>query len=185
MTTQTQPNAGARNGRATAPPATIVSLIRDNGVVERALVIALVIGSGLTAVNQSPAVFGDAPFAIPQLILGYLTPFVVVTVSQVLGIRARLREAASGFAGEPHGDALFPTALSHGIPARALFVALAVGTVLTAIMAGLALIEGGGFGDVPTAQIAQVYALPLVFGVVSQSISYRRTAVRAGQGAHE
>ncbi len=163
----------------------VVALIRNNGVAKRAAIVALVIGSALTAINQAEAVFGEAPLDLTRLALMYVTPFIVVTISQVLAIRALFREVASGLLGDRQHGPLYRTALSHGIPARALLVALAVGTVLTAIMAGLALIEGGGFGDVPTAQIAQVYALPLVFGVVSQSISYRRTAVRAGQGAHE
>ncbi len=51
---------------------------------------------------------------------------------------------------------------SVGAPKQTL---LAVRTV----MVGLIVLEGGAAGDVPRAQVGQVYTLPLVFGLVSQA----------------
>lgn len=57
--------------------------------------------------------------------------------------------------------------------------ALIVGTVLTAIMVVLAALDGGRASPVPAVQIAQVYSLPLIFGALSQALSYRRARARA------
>ena len=56
-------------------------------ILRRAFVIALLLGSVLTLSNQPGAIFGDDEVRVLPLVLVYLTPFVVITVSQVLGLR--------------------------------------------------------------------------------------------------
>ncbi len=73
----------------------LASLI-DAGVIRRAGIVALILGSVLTLANQSGAIFGGGGVQVLPLILVYLTPFVVVTVSQVLGIRRALLDAGRG-----------------------------------------------------------------------------------------
>ncbi len=75
--------------------AKLASLI-DAGVIRRAGIVALVLGSVLTLANQSGAIFGGGTVQVLPLVLVYLTPFVVVTVSQVLGIRRALLDAGRG-----------------------------------------------------------------------------------------
>ena len=156
----------------------LAAIVRGKGLIRRAAVIALAIGSALAAINQTDAIAGAEPFDIAQLALGYLAPFVVVMVSQMLGIRAGFREAADGRAAAVRDESFLRTAVSHGIPVRAVSVAVAVGTVLTAIMAGLTIAGGGDPLQLPLDQVGQVYMLPLVFGLISQAGAYRRAMAR-------
>ena len=67
----------------------LASLV-DAGVVRRAGIVALILGSILTFANQPAAIFGKDAIQVLPLLLVYLTPFVVVAISQVLGIRRNL-----------------------------------------------------------------------------------------------
>ena len=158
----------------------LASLI-DAGVIRRAGIVALVLGSVLTLANQSGAIFGAGSVQILPLILVYLTPFVVVTVSQVLGIRLALLDASRGQATVFPRDAFLVTALSRGIPLRSLLLGLIVGTVNTSIVISAALMDGGNLTDLPPALIGQAFVLPMLFGLVSQAISYRRAALAIGR----
>ena len=149
-----------RDAVARPRPPLLAAIVRGKGLIRRAAVIALAIGSALTAINQTGAVTGAEQFDITQLALGYLTPFVVVMISQMLGIRARFREAADRRLAAVRDESFLRTAVSHGIPVRAVLVAVAVGTVLTAIMAGLTIAAGGDPRQLPLAQVGQVYVLP-------------------------
>ena len=50
---------------------------------------------------------------------------------------------------------------------------------MTPVIVALTLLDGGDLSRVPLAQIGQVYALPLVFGLLSQTLAYRRARARA------
>jgi hypothetical protein len=155
----------------------IASLV-DAGVVRRAGIVALILGSVLTLANQSDAVFGDGTIDTLQLVLFFLTPFIVVTISQVLGIRRALSDAGQGRPPASPQNTFFTTAVSHGIPMRSLLVGLVTGTVNLAIVSAATLIDGGALSDIPSGPVAQAYILPTLFGLVSQTMSYRR-ATRA------
>ena len=86
------------------------------GVLGRAALVALGLGTVLTLANQGEAVFGAGNLEILPLILVYLTPFIVVTVSQLLGVRQAKLDAPGG----PTDEIFSSTALRHGIPARAV-----------------------------------------------------------------
>ena len=158
----------------------LASLI-DAGVIGRAGVVALVLGSVLTLANQSSAILGEAAVQILPLVLVYLTPFVVVTVSQVLGIRRALLDAGRGRASVVPRDAFLATATSRGIPLRSLLLGLIVGTVNTSIVISATLVDGGNLADLPAAPIGQAFVLPMLFGLISQAISYRRAALAIGR----
>ncbi len=161
-------------------PPKLASLI-DADVIRRAGIVALILGSVLTLANQFGAIFGAGSVQILPLILVYLTPFVVVTVSQVLGIRRALLDARRGRAAVSPRDTFLATALSRGIPLRSLLLGSIVGTVNTAIVISAALMDGGNLADLPTALIGQAFVLPMLFGLVSQAISYRRAALVIGR----
>lgn len=55
---------------------------------------------------------------------------------------------------------------------------LIVGSANTAIVVFVALLESGEVAALPFAPIAQVFVLPVLFGLLSQTISYRRAARR-------
>ena len=59
----------------------------NRAVLLRSAIVAVVIGSILTLINQSAWVVGSDPLQLLQLILVFVTPFVVVAVSQVAGAR--------------------------------------------------------------------------------------------------
>ncbi len=158
----------------------LASLI-DAGVIRRAGIVALVLGSVLTLANQFGAIFGAGSVQVLPLVLVYLTPFVVVTASQVLGIRRALQDARRGRASVSPRDAFLATAISRGIPLRSLLLGLIVGTVNTSIVISAGLMDGGNLADLPTALIGQAFVLPMLFGLVSQAISYRRAALVIGR----
>lgn len=159
---------------------TIASLI-SRVIVFRAFLVALVLGSILTLANQTDAIFGSAAVQVLPLVLVYLTPFVVVTVSQVLGVHRATLDAGLGHGRSPHKDGFFVTAMSHGIPFRALLVASTIGVTNTVITAVATLTSSGTISDLPVAIIAQAFALPVLFGLVSQTISYRRASAAINQ----
>jgi hypothetical protein len=143
-------------------------------ILARALVVALFLGTVLTALNQPAAVFGTAPFERLPFALVYITPFLVVALSQILGIRRALRDAKP----VPDNERFFATMFAHGIPGRALFTGLLVGTINTTVTVAAALAETGSLTSVPLPLLAQAYSLPVLFGLLSQAISYRRAAAR-------
>ncbi len=98
MTLATQRNPEATQTMAPKQAGTpgLLSIARSYGIVRRSAIVALVIGSALTLINQPQAVFGDAPLNLAPFILVYLTPFVVVVLSQVLGTRTLFSEVAGG-----------------------------------------------------------------------------------------
>jgi hypothetical protein len=157
-----------------------VSLISKD-ILRRAFLIALALGSVLTITNQSGAIFGGDPLQVLPLALVYLTPFVVITVSQVLGLRRATLDARFPRPSAHHDAAFLATAMSHGIPVRALLVALVIGTANTSIVASSALMASGSLSNLPNALIAQAFVLPMLFGLLSQTISYRRAVSAVGQ----
>lgn len=160
------------------PP--IASFIRRD-ILLRAFFIALALGSVLTIANQSGAIFGDDTIQVLPIVPVYLTPFVVITVSQVPGLRRATLDARSPRSFERHDAAFFATAMSHGIPRRALSVALVIGTTNTSIVASSALMTTGSPSSLPTALIAQAFVLPMLLCLLSQTISYRRAMSAIGQ----
>ena len=160
----------AGNTRADNP--NLASVINGD-ILRRAAIVALVVGSFLTLANQSAAIFGDEELEYLPLVLVYLTPLVVVTISQMLGIwRATMDARQSG--GHRWGEEpVLATALAHGIPLRAVLVGVLVGSVNASIVTTIALLEGAGMNSLPVAVLAQAYALPVLFGLLSQTIAYR------------
>lgn len=157
-----------------------VSLI-SRDILNRAFIIALLLGSVLMLANQSGAILGDDAVQVLPLVLVYLTPFIVITVSQVLGLRRATLDVRS-LRSIAHRDATFvATAMSHGIPRRALLVALVIGTANTSIVASSALMTSDSLSNLPNALIAQAFVLPMLFGLLSQTISYRRAVSAINQ----
>lgn len=149
-------------------------------VIGRAGIVALVLGSVLAIANQADAIRGASAVQVLPLVLVYLTPFVVVTISQVLGIR---RAYLDGHQGRLHGAdrrTLFSIILSHGIPGRSLVLGLVVGSVNTTIALCLALLVGSDISAIPALPLVQAFVLPVLFGLISQGLSYRRAASTMG-----
>ena len=99
-------------------------------------------------------------------------------ISQVLGIRRAIADGSKKFLHGAAGEGVLETALGHGIPWKALALGLLAGSVNSAIILAAAFLETGALGPVPLSLMAQAYSLPVVFGVLSQTIAYRRAAGR-------
>ena len=147
-----------------------------SSVLGRSTILALIIGSALTSINQSAAVFGSDTLEILPLLLAYATPFAVVAISQLLAIRRAWQDATPKPLPETR-ESFIATALSHGIPARALTLGLSVGAVNSAIILSEAFSSPAGIAGASTTLLAQVYSLPILFGFLSQAVAYRRERV--------
>ena len=154
-----------------SPP--FVTLV-DANVLRRAGTVSLALGTVLALANQSGAIFGEVGLEFLPLALVYVTPFVVVTISQVLGIQRALRDVQRGDVPEAQGSAFLATVASHGIPYRALVLGLITGTVNTSIVITTTLLDTGALANLSFAPIVQAFVLPTLFGLLSQAISYRR-----------
>jgi hypothetical protein len=147
-------------------------------VAARAAVAALVIGSVLTAINQPGAVFGDVAFQKFPLGAVFVTPFLVVCLSQVLGFRAA-RRALARDGNEHHEGSFFQTPFlqtmtKHGIPGRSVLLGLGAGGVNTILAGSVTQQSGGGLDQLPLPLVLQSLILPMVFGALSQTLSFRR-----------
>ena len=142
-------------------------------ILLRAALVAIILGSILTIVNQTDAIFGSGAIAWLPLALVYLTPFLVVTVSQILGVR-RARADLILPAARFHAESFATTIASHGIPTRAMALGILVAVVNTAIVATTSVLAGHGLQAVPVALILQALSLPILFGALSQALAYRR-----------
>jgi len=155
---------------------TIASLIGKD-ILFRAFIVALTLGSILMLTNQPDAIFGSAPIQIFPLVLVYLTPFVVVAVSQALGVQRAILDTKSGSWRMRQENGFIVTAKSHGIPFKAFLLATTIGITNTFITAITELVSSGTLSDIPIIIIAQAFALPMLFGLISQTISYRRVVI--------
>ena len=156
-------------------PLKLTGLI-NGPAIKRAATLALAIGTALTVINQPDAVLGRKAFDLLPLVLVYVTPFVVVTLSQVLAMRQAMVDTAAGAL--LRYEDKWQTLLSHGIPKRAAFMGLVVGSINSAIVTSATLASGG---ILPFALLAQAYALPALFSLLSQTLTYRRASVAFAQ----
>ncbi len=148
----------------------------------RSAIVAIIVGSVLTLINQRGAVFGDEEIAVARLVLVFLTPFLVVLASQAVGAKQawhdRQTQTAAQFASQARGETLAQTMVTHGIPMRAMVLGGLMGTLNTLIIITANLSSGDTPGSLPIVIIAQAYFLPVLFGLLSQSIAYRRAAAQ-------
>lgn len=145
------------------------------GIIPRAAIVAVVIGTVLTLTNQAAAVFGNEPLEYLPMTLGFVTPFIVVAISQLMAIKKALSDAKQNSKSGTEIEGFIATAFGHDIPLRAVIVSLIIGSINSAIIISVTLIENGNLADLPFALMAQAYTLPALFGVLSQAITYRRT----------
>ncbi len=61
----------------------VLRLAATGGTPQRAIRVAVIVGSLLVIINQWEAVIGLEPLSIPKLILTYLVPFLVSTFTSV------------------------------------------------------------------------------------------------------
>ena len=131
------------------------------------------LGTVLTLINQPGWVAGKEPLQVLQLVLVFLLPFGVVAVAQIAGARQAKRDSAGqGASSQLEGFAA--TIFSHGIPARAAAISVLFGSFNAIAVVANTLVNGNDLATVEIVPLAQAFVLPLVFGLLSQAIAYRR-----------
>ena len=168
MTTAT----GYEEGKFQPHESSWLSMV-NRAIFIRASIVAVIIGSILTLINQSGWFFGNEPVEILQVILVFGLPFGVVTVSQIAALRRAYLDSIR------HGEPATPervttTAVSHGIPARAVAIGLAFGSLNASVVLADVLLRSGDLAAVSVVSLGQAFVLPLLFAELSQVISYRR-----------
>lgn len=158
-------------------PPPIVAIIVWPAVLKRALLVALGVGLLVNAGNQLARLGGGLDVNWLQIGLTFLTPFAVVAFSQAVGIRQGMADARLG----PLAETYFRTMGGHGIPRRAVLIAVVTGAILTGVVLVMTAASGARAGDIGAGTLAQFFVLPLTFGFVSQGIAYRGARARAGQ----
>jgi len=149
----------------------------DENVLKRATVLALIIGFLLTVTNQPDAIFGTGSFIVLQLILAFVTPFIVITLSQLGALHQANIDEIEGVKGSKLET--FTTSISsHNIPARALIISMIVGGISSLIILTNTVLSTGGLDNTPWPQLVQSYVLPFVFGAMSQALTYRRNTAK-------
>lgn len=141
-------------------------------IIKRAAIVAVIIGGALTLVNQSEAILGDAELQTVRTALAFLTPFLIVAISQVFGIRAAHKALSKGI-GNHQG--FFQTLFSHGIFLRSVVLGLIAGGATTIITALSNMAAGQSLNQMPLNLILPAMLLPIIFGAMSQVLSFRRT----------
>ena len=147
-------------------------------VILRSAIVAVILESVLAAVNQWEGIFGADNIDYLSLALVYCTPFIVVTISQKAAFRQASRDARLNASMTIETETFARTTVSHGIPMRAVRTGLAMGTINTTLVLGPVLLNPAHEITVPYLLLGQTLTLPVVFGVLSQAVSYRR-ALRA------
>jgi hypothetical protein len=150
----------------------------DRSIFVRATIVAIVLGTILTLANQSGWVNGDEPLNISQLILVFLLPFGVVATAQIAGAYQAAIDA-SVQRNSRFSESLFTTVISHGIPARAIVIALVFGGINAVVTISELLWLSGSLASLSIVPLAQAFVLPLVFGLLSQTVTYRRNRLQA------
>ena len=145
----------------------------DRTILMRSLIVTAILAPALTITNQYDAVFGPATLQMLPLAIALVTPFVVVTLSQLLATdRAWKDSHVQPSVGSP--ETFIQTIFDHGIPMRAFIVATLVGMINTTLILVRLYLETGQFSGAPIANIAQAFVLPFAFGLLSQALAYRR-----------
>jgi len=145
----------------------------NSKIVKRSFLLALIIGCTLTLINQFDALFGDAPFNQLSLLLMFLTPFVVITLSQLAATHRAVNDTISGLISKKNTP-FITTMASHNILLRALLISCVIGSVNSCLILSDTFFQTASIVNAPLSLLVQVYILPFIFGSLSQTMAYRR-----------
>ncbi len=143
-------------------------------VLKRSLLLALIIGGMLTLVGQSAALFSDAILERLPLVLAFVTPFLVITISQLGATHQAVSDALRGQI-PPTKTPFITTLVAHNIPFRALVIGLITGSANSLLIVISTFSQTGDITNAPLPLLVQFYVLPAVFGALSQALAYRRS----------
>jgi hypothetical protein len=108
------------------------------------------------------------------MILVFQTPFLVVVASQILAIAQANRDFLMNPRAQGARESIFQTLIGHYIPARVFLLGGLLGALNTVIVSLNNEIATGSILPLTTVLISQAFFLPILFGLASQSLAYRR-----------
>lgn len=143
------------------------------GVIKRSLILSMVIGSALTLFNQTSAIFGQDKIKFISIAFMFITPFIVITLSQLVAAEQAKIDWVNGQ--NINRDISFLSILfNRNIGMRALIIALIVGLTNCILMGLISLGIEGGLSLLSKNLVFQFFILPLLFGALSQAITIKR-----------
>ena len=156
-------------------------------VLKRSLILSMIIGVTLTLLNQPSVIFGQTEFKWLPTAFMFFTPFIVITLSQLVA-----NEQAK--IDWPHGqnsvqDSGFLNVLfNHNIAHRALIIAVVMGLINCILMGLISLYKIGNMSLLSTGLVLQFFIFPFIFGAFSQTMTLKRQlklAVQASAKNHK
>lgn len=141
-------------------------------ILKRSFLLALIIGGLLTLVNQYSALFSGDSLKVLPLVQVFLTPFGVITLSQLGATQQAKLDAGQTQVESLSG--ILSIMGSHNIPLRAAliaFVAVGINSVIAITNTSQT------FASLMVSSwplLAQSFVVPLFFGAFSQAMTYRR-----------
>ena len=133
-------------------------------IVVRAIIGALIVGTGLNVLNQSLSPL--------QSVMMFVTPFFTISIAQLLGIRAARRLHVPGSPAPSMGQTL----RKHALFCNAVLIGVVMAASNASLMVIAGAMETGQLVLLNPLILAQAFMLPVLFGAVSQALAYRRTA---------
>jgi hypothetical protein len=140
---------------------------------KKVIITTLVVGTLLTISNQFSAIFNDAQLNIVMLIFAFMTPFLVIIFAQMSAVDIVSKQIKK----TDHilnKDTLIKVMYSHNIPLKSVMISFIAGTTNSFFILLNTYNETGSFDAAPITPMVQSYMLPLVVGLIIQSITYKK-----------
>lgn len=151
-------------------------------VLKRAIILSLVIGTILNVTNHYSFFWeGELPKKWP-IVQMFLTPFLVITFSQLLAIQYWVNTSRS-MDKRIHNESFLMLLIGHKILLRSLFLAIFICLTNSILASIVSLNNVGDLGQVKLLTLFQFFILPFLFGAISQTLTLRRHVENAA--AHE
>jgi len=142
-------------------------------VLKRAFILSLVIGAILNVTNHySFFLEGELPKIWP-IVQMFLTPFLVITLSQLLAIQYWVNTSHSMDKRIQKASFLM-LLIGHKILLRSLILAVFICLINSALVSIVSLNNVGDLGQVKLLTLFQFFILPFLFGAISQTLTLRR-----------
>ncbi len=142
-------------------------------VLKRSLILSIIIGAILTLLNQPSAIFGQVELKLLPTIFMFITPFIVITLSQlVANEQARIHEANGQK--RSRNISFVNILVNHNVVPRALIIAVVMGLINCILMGLISLYENESLSLLSTSLVVQFFILPLIFGGLSQTLTLKR-----------
>lgn len=150
----------------------LLNICTSPAVIIKSIILGMFIGSGLTAINQFNWLVGNGSLDLFRMLLAYITPFTVILVSQGFGIQ-KANIAMQEKAVKDYG--VLKILGGYGIVFRALVMGGLSG-ILSFLFFSLFHIAQGSVAIYPPLNMTvPAVVLPVLFGVFSQVVSFRKT----------